>query len=203
MVRLDASFERFPPRSYSAGEVSGALGVPRRTVQRWVEEGTLKGYRTPGNHVRIWRTSVVEALRRAERPIPPLIANAPAHLLWVSVLEAPIPVDREPSLVNAALTLGAGEYELCVFAADLPREEAIELVRALRRNRSSAWIRVVGIDEDEAWRRELAAAGGDGAARDTTDALALCEQHLGTRTWVSVAALRAATGDSSSAQRPP
>ena len=38
------------------------LGVSVRTVQLWVENGTLKAWKTPGNHRRILRSSIDEVI---------------------------------------------------------------------------------------------------------------------------------------------
>ena len=42
-----------PPRSYSTAHVAERLGVSIPTVQRWVDAGHLKAWKTPGGHRRI------------------------------------------------------------------------------------------------------------------------------------------------------
>lgn len=42
-----------PPRSYSTIEIARRLGVSPQTVQRWVDSGRLKAWKTPGGHRRI------------------------------------------------------------------------------------------------------------------------------------------------------
>src|SRR5688572_18909469 len=41
------------PRSYSTKEVASRLGVSLQTVQRWVDAGRLKAWKTLGGHRRI------------------------------------------------------------------------------------------------------------------------------------------------------
>lgn len=41
------------PRSYSTIEVAKRLGISLQTVQRWVDSGQLKAWKTPGGHRRI------------------------------------------------------------------------------------------------------------------------------------------------------
>lgn len=40
-------------RSYSTAEISKRLGISLQTVQRWVDSGRLKAWKTPGGHRRI------------------------------------------------------------------------------------------------------------------------------------------------------
>jgi len=40
-------------RSYSTNEVARRLGISLQTVQRWVDSGRLKAWKTPGGHRRI------------------------------------------------------------------------------------------------------------------------------------------------------
>ena len=72
-------------------EAALRLGVSLRTVQLWVEAGTLPAGRTPGGHRRI-RLSAVEALaqRSGLRPAAPTslsmaaAANAPLDVLLIA-----------------------------------------------------------------------------------------------------------------------
>lgn len=58
-------------------EAALRLGVSLRTVQLWVEAGTLPAGRTPGGHRRI-RLSAVEALAQRSGLRPPMSAIGPA-----------------------------------------------------------------------------------------------------------------------------
>lgn len=49
------------PRSYSTIDVAKRLGISLQTVQRWVDSGGLKAWKTPGGHRRIDASSA-EAL---------------------------------------------------------------------------------------------------------------------------------------------
>lgn len=46
-----------PPRTYSTAFVARRLGISIPTVQRWVDAGRLKAWKTPGGHRRIDATS--------------------------------------------------------------------------------------------------------------------------------------------------
>jgi excisionase family DNA binding protein len=55
----------------TTGEVADFCHVTYRTVLKWVEEGKLKAYRTPGNHSRIDSNDFIEFLKKYNMPIPP------------------------------------------------------------------------------------------------------------------------------------
>jgi len=48
-------------------EVAGALGINRRTALAWVQNGRLRGYKTPGGHWRVPRAALEEADLTAAR----------------------------------------------------------------------------------------------------------------------------------------
>jgi len=52
-------------------EAAKQLGVSVRTVQLWVENGTLEAWKTPGGHRRILRASVEDTLRSRALPQQP------------------------------------------------------------------------------------------------------------------------------------
>jgi excisionase family DNA binding protein len=57
-----------PRKSYSTVEIARRLGVSIQTVQRWVDAGRLKAWKTLGGHRRIDADSA-EALLRHEVPV--------------------------------------------------------------------------------------------------------------------------------------
>ena len=50
--------------SYSTAYVASRLGVSVPTVQRWVDAGHLKAWKTPGGHRRFREADVVALLNR-------------------------------------------------------------------------------------------------------------------------------------------
>jgi len=57
-------------------EAARRLGVSVRTVQLWVENGTLDAWKTPGGHRRILRSSVEAALRSRVQATVPVKSDA-------------------------------------------------------------------------------------------------------------------------------
>ena len=98
------------PRSYSTVEVAKRLGLSLQTVQRWVDSGRLKAWKTPGGHRRIDARSADLLFEENERSLGQDVAreaaveagsSAPMHVVIVD----DEPMDREllSVLVQAAL----------------------------------------------------------------------------------------------------
>ncbi|WIT13943.1 excisionase family DNA-binding protein [Paucibacter sediminis] len=74
------------PASYSTAEVANRLRVSIPTVQRWVDQGRLKAWKTPGGHRRLDADSVehfIAAAGGAEAALPKGLAGQPAKVLLV------------------------------------------------------------------------------------------------------------------------
>jgi len=126
------------------------LGVSVRTVQLWVENGTLKAWKTPGRHRRILRSSV-EALL-AEREAEQDVELLAMHDVLVVEDEATMQAYYEAmfELVRPELELrfanngfaGLVEYGrktpgLMLLDIDMPGMDGIELIKALDENDKS------------------------------------------------------------------
>ena len=57
-------------RPLTTGEIAEFCHVTDRAVLKWIEEGKLKAYRTPGNHSRIHAVDFVAFLKEFNMPIP-------------------------------------------------------------------------------------------------------------------------------------
>lgn len=93
MTAVGESREREPvPASYSTTQVAKMLGVTMPTIQRWVDQGLLKAWKTLGGHRRVDAESA-HALRDARRafavPKPPAGASPRSALRVVVVDDNP------------------------------------------------------------------------------------------------------------------
>jgi len=72
----------------STREAAQLLGVALRTVQLWVEAGTLSAWKTAGGHRRITRGSVDSVLNARRKAMGGTVATiAPAHPMTMLVVE--------------------------------------------------------------------------------------------------------------------
>lgn len=137
-----------PPRSYSTAHVAERLGVSVPTVQRWVDAGHLKAWKTPGGHRRIDAESA-EALFRTQRlPGDEGAAAAGVHALRVLIVDDSAD-DREvlAALCESALpqaqvslaengfqglvAIGRDEPEIVVTDIVMPKMDGIEMLNQL------------------------------------------------------------------------
>lgn len=97
--------------SYSTVEVAKRLGVSPQTVQRWVDSGRLKAWKTPGGHRRIDAHSAEQLFEEVALSLGPALATqdlqpvpAPGAVLQVVIVDDD-PMDREllSALVRGAL----------------------------------------------------------------------------------------------------
>ena len=57
-------------RPLTTGEIAQYCHVTDRAVLKWIDEGKLKAYRTPGNHSRVNIADFLEFLKQYNMPIP-------------------------------------------------------------------------------------------------------------------------------------
>lgn len=65
-------------RHLTASEVAELFSVDPKTIHNWVGAGKLKGWRTPGRHLRFDVTEVADACTRMGRDVPRWLADAVA-----------------------------------------------------------------------------------------------------------------------------
>lgn len=139
-----------PATSYSTAEVARRLGVSMPTIQRWVDAGHLKAWKTPGGHRRIDATSA-EALFRAQRE-PGLQAQQAANAASVTtrvvvVDDSPDDRDQLSAIVQAALptarlrvfengiqalvAIGHDAADIVVTDIVMPYMDGVEMLRQL------------------------------------------------------------------------
>ncbi|WOB08124.1 response regulator [Piscinibacter gummiphilus] len=139
-----------PPRTYSTAYVAQRLGISIPTVQRWVDAGRLKAWKTPGGHRRIDAASADRLFETQAAPVEADIEPVPngAESLSVVIVED----NAEESgilreLVGAALPqaqvkvfdsgiqalVAIGQHAPDVFVTDIvmPHMNGAEMLRQL------------------------------------------------------------------------
>lgn len=132
--------------SYSTMEVAQRLGVSLQTVQRWVDSGRLRAWKTPGGHRRIDAGSA-EALFSARHeglapgaPVTGLLAvvvddDAVDRELLVHLVQGALPGARVVAAEDGfagLLKIGRLRPALVVTDVQMPHMDGLEMIRRLR-----------------------------------------------------------------------
>jgi len=150
----------------STKEAAAVLGVSHRTVQLWVESGTLQAWRTAGGHRRITLESVNRLVdgRRiaiAAHAPPPAAPSAPA-----STTRRVLVVDDDPLMLRlyelemagwgldldvikanngfeALIRIGEERPDLLVSDLNMPGMDGFRMIRTLREDSGSAGMSMI------------------------------------------------------------
>jgi excisionase family DNA binding protein len=144
-------------RPLTTGEVAAFCHVTDRAVLKWIEEGKLKAYRTPGNHSRINTADILNFLKEYNMPIPEEFQPGGAKKILI--------VDDDKEMVSAIRRVLANQrkYEIDVaydgftagkkfveFRPDLvlldirmPGLDGYEVCSLLRQNPETQGIKVI------------------------------------------------------------
>jgi excisionase family DNA binding protein len=141
--------------SHQAGSL---LQVNPSSINKWVEQGHIEAFRTPGGHRRIRASDLVRFLRAHDMPVP-------AELSRVGVLRVLLVDDEQDQLVSwrralrvvadqidlrtadngieALLTVGSFRPHVVVLDIFMPGIDGIEACRRLSENPRTRGIRIL------------------------------------------------------------
>jgi excisionase family DNA binding protein len=143
---MKQSTKRRDEGPFKVGDAARHCRVSRFTVLKWVRDGKLKSYTTPGGHHRIERDDLLDFLKKFGLPVPPALqGNRPPRVLIV---------DDEPSVTDflsrALRTDPEGEYEVLTTQSGY---DACILVGEKKPDLVVLDIKMPGIDGFEVCRR--------------------------------------------------
>jgi excisionase family DNA binding protein len=152
--------------SYSTLKAAELLGVSVQTVQRWMDRGHLRGWRTPGGHRRVEVASVERLLNAAARElatVPPgreagedvapvnvmLLDDSPDELaLLVEVARRAMPQARCIALTNgyaALVAIGRELPDLLITDMAMPGLDGVEMIRSLRADPATGMLPIIAV----------------------------------------------------------
>jgi len=132
------------PSSYSTAEVAKRLGVSIPTVQRWVDLGHLKAWKTVGGHRRIEAESAERLFRAQSQPANDASPPAPSVMvvddnpddrdLLSALLETALPGAQISTAENgfqALVAIGQSVPDVVVTDIVMPHMNGFEMLRQL------------------------------------------------------------------------
>ena len=151
-------------RSYTTIEVAKRLGVSLQTVQRWVDAGRLKAWKTLGGHRRIdaesaealFRTQTQEALAADEHPAAEpgarrilVVDDDPLDLELMAVLVRQVlpgaAVDLASDGFQALMAIGRTAPDVVITDVNMPHMDGFEMIRSLAESKRAAPATIVAV----------------------------------------------------------
>ena len=162
----------------TTADAARAMQLARTTVQRWIDAGELKAFRTVGGHRRVRRSDLLAFLHKLQMPIPAhlvvptrlLVIDDEPHFvggLGVLLKAAVSSIEVSVAQTGAEGLLAIGEHppDAVLLDALLADIDGVNITRQLKRSSHTAAIVVVGIsgraDSEAAFLR----AGADAFLR--------------------------------------
>ena len=133
-------------RIYSSRKVGKLLGADPSSVNRWIDSGKLKAYRTPGGHRRVPHENLMDFLSRCEMPMPDELKPDQVSVLLVdsdrqfmrslrrsmSRSRRGLQVDTCASPHQALVFIGARRPQVVLWNLDLNPEEAADICASIK-----------------------------------------------------------------------
>jgi excisionase family DNA binding protein len=148
----------------STKEAARLLGVSHRTVQLWVENGSLQAWKTAGGHRRITMESINKRVGARQDAINLVPTQAPAASLLKKVLmvdddrtllrlyelemdgwDLPLTVMKAYDGFEALIQIGAERPDLLISDLSMPGMDGFRMIRTLRDNPSYAGMAIIVI----------------------------------------------------------
>jgi CheY-like chemotaxis protein len=126
-------------------------------VVKWVNDGLLRAYRTPGGHRRIRSDDLLLFLRERQMYIPAVLQPGLPHVLVVdddrqllSALKRAMKSYRDrvrfsvaESGIAALVMVGDLKPDVLVLDVQMPAMDGLEVCRQMKANPATAWMEVV------------------------------------------------------------
>jgi excisionase family DNA binding protein len=150
--------EILPDSLLTSYQVGALLQVNPSSINKWVKDGRIPAFRTPGGHRRIRAADLVHFLLTHNMPVPKTLAGASKRRLLLvdddpKQLEAlsrvfkahseRIDVATVTNGVDALVQIGSIKPHVAVIDVVMPNVDGIEVCRRLKANPETAGIRIV------------------------------------------------------------
>lgn len=166
------------PNFYTSLEVAKLIDTSRTTVQRWIDAGNLKAFRTIGNHRRVKPEDLISFLRHQGMPIPSGLTKGAAPKVRILVIDDEaryvkalktvlertdkrFEVEIADDSLDGLLAVGARHPDIVLLDAMMPGWDGFEVCRRIKRAPETKDILVVGMSGSAANEAAFRKAGVD------------------------------------------
>ena len=147
-------------RPLSTGEAARFCHVSQVAIYKWIKEGKLKAYKTPGNHHRIQVVDFVKFLERYGMPVPEgLLTQSKPRILIVDDEPGVIglitrilrSIDEDYEVTSALDGYAAGEKvttfhpDLIILDLRMPGMDGFEVCQRIKANPETKNIKILAI----------------------------------------------------------
>ena len=146
-------------RLLTSHEVASLVQVSPSSVLKWIDQGKLKAYRTPGGHRRVASDELLGFLRAHQLPVP---AELEEHRLLLLVIddEAPylrslgallsradsrVKVELAESAMDGLLKVGLIRPQVVLLDTYMPGMDGVEVCKRLKQSEETAHIAVLAM----------------------------------------------------------
>ena len=142
----------------STRQAAKLLGVSVRTVQLWVENGSLKAWKTAGNHRRIYQSSIDRMIRqRAGESLRVLIVeDDPALQAYYEnlfdLVEPKLHTELASNGFEALVKMGSNPPDLAIVDIEMPYMNGLEMIESIRHTKLLETVSiaiVTGLDDEQ------------------------------------------------------
>lgn len=147
-------------RPLSTGEAAVFCHVSQVAIYKWIKEGKLKAYKTPGNHHRIQVVDFVKFLERYGMPVPEgILTQSKKRILIVDDEPGVIglitrilhSIDEDYEVTSALDGYGAGEKvtsfhpDLIILDLRMPGMDGFEVCQRIKANPETKNVKILAI----------------------------------------------------------
>lgn len=181
-------------RFLTSHEVASLMQVSPSAVLRWIDQGLLRAFRTPGGHRRVGVAALVDFLRAQGMPVPPQLLSPRLRLLVIDdepgflkslgpLLEradARLEVELAESAVDGLLKVGLRRPDVVLLDAYMPGMDGPEVCRRIKSAPETAHVAVMAMSgrKSEELVSRFAAAGAACFVAKPLKAAAVVDQLL-------------------------
>ncbi|MEW6430639.1 MAG: response regulator [Myxococcota bacterium] len=146
-------------RLLTSHEVASLVQVSPSAVLRWIDQGLLRAFRTPGGHRRVGTAALVEFLRAQGMPVPEQLESPRLRLLVIDdepdflkslgallVRADPrLQVELAESAVDGLIKIGLHRPDVVLLDAYMPGMDGPEVCRRIKAAPETAHIAVMAM----------------------------------------------------------